>query len=109
MSNGRELRDLLHEYAEERGLEHHSYSEYHNRVFYHGIEVPVLILDVWAHDRTWDPHYKYWVKESNYMHGIVERGGETGYLPRNKRALYKALDELFFAVEIKEAKEYGTQ
>lgn len=86
-----QLPTLLHDYAEDRGLEYHRYSPYHMRIIYSD----TLILDCWTTS-------KYWVKESNYLHDIVERGGEKGNLPIKKKPLYKWLDKLFFAVEIKE-------
>lgn len=89
-----QLPETLAEYAEERGVVFHRYSPYHMRLIYN----PRIIFDCWT-------TAKYWVKYSDYRHGIVERGNETGVLPISKNTLYKWLDELFFAVEIKENKE----
>lgn len=96
-----QLPTLLHNYAEERGLEFHQYSKYHMRLIYssyistaaHG--ETVVCLDVWT-------TAKYWVKETTYLHGIVERAGETGQLPVKKKPLYAWLDKLFFILEIQE-------
>lgn len=96
-----ELPTTLEAYADERGLEYIRYSEYHMRIFYdrsfHGAAGwrARVALDAWTSG-------KYWVKETNYFHGIIERGGEKGWLPTGQNDLYGWLDKLFFAVEIKE-------
>lgn len=83
---------LLEDYAKSRTLEFHHYSEYHMRVIDDGF----TILDCWTSE-------KYWLKETNYYKQtdkvIVERAGETGFLPSKKKRLYKFLDELFYAAD----------
>ena len=88
------LPKLLEHYADERSLEYHRYSPYHMRIYYRTSEECRVILDAWT-------TRKYWVKETNYYHDIVERGSETGLLPEGTKALFNWLDKLFFAVEIK--------
>lgn len=87
-----QLPALLEGYAKSRTLDFHRYSEYHMRV----IDSDFTILDCWTSE-------KYWIKETNYYKqklGIVERAGESGFLPSKKKKLYQFLDKIFYAAEI---------
>lgn len=83
-----QLPELLEKYANERGVEFKRFSPFHMRISYGD----TCTVDIWTSN-------KYWVKESNYLHGITERGGEKGELPKD---IYDFLDKLLFAVEIAE-------
>lgn len=85
---------MLDAYAQERGVEFHRYSKYHMRIIYD----PQATVDIWTTG-------KYWVKETNYFHGITERGGEKGWVPFKQKHLYAWLDTLLFIVEIREEKQ----
>jgi hypothetical protein len=87
-----QLPGMLEAYAEERSLDFQQYSEFHLRLIYK----PVVVFDCWTTE-------KYYIKETDYFHDIIERGGETGFLPTKKKQLYDFLDKIFFAVEMKEA------
>lgn len=90
------LPEVLSNYARERGVIYHNYSKFHNRLIYQGTEKEaVAIIDIWT-------THKYWVMQTNYLHGIVERGGEKGEFPSGKKKIYKFLDEFFFVVEMQE-------
>lgn len=89
------LPDWLKNYAEERGIEYHRYSPYHMRLIYD----PVAVLDIWTTG-------KYYAKETNYFHGIIERGGETGHIPKKGKHLKQWLDNYFFIIEIRDQKEH---
>lgn len=80
-----QLPKLLATYADERGVDVIRFSPFHMRVSY-----DKAVVDIWTSN-------KYWVKQTNYGNGIIERGSETGSLPPD---LYEFLDELLFAVEI---------
>ena len=82
----------LSDYAEDRGINFHKFGQYHMRLSYDKIAT----LDCWT-------TRKYWIKETNYFHGIIERANETGILPAKKDKLYESLDQIFFAVEMQEA------
>lgn len=82
---------ILKAYATERGVDYERFGDYHMRMSYG----EVATVDVWT-------THKYWVKETNYLHGLIERGGETGHFPEGKKAIYNFLDKLLFAIEIKE-------
>lgn len=82
-----ELPAALESYAQERGIEYTRFSPFHMRISYDR-----AVVDIWTSNR-------YWVKETDYGTGIVERGGEKGELPSNTSDF---LDKLLFAVEISE-------
>lgn len=90
-----ELPALLEEYAKSRTLDFQRYSDFHMRI----IDVDYTVVDFWTTE-------KYWIKETNYCNQtkleIVERQGESGFLPPKPKKLYKFLDELFYAADILE-------
>lgn len=81
----------LKQYAYDRTLDFHQYSEYHMRLMDGGFTV----LDVWTTGR-------YYIMSTDYaaMLGeetIIERGGEKGQLPATRtEVLQDWLDRLFF-------------
>lgn len=83
---------LLQQYANSRTLDFHRYSDYHMRLMDGGF----IILDVWTTGR-------YWVMQTDYYKltdkHIIERGGEKGSVPPEKR-LESWLDDLFFAADL---------
>jgi hypothetical protein len=87
-----DIPQLLTDYTNSRTLDLKRYSEYHFRIF-----DTAATLDVWTTG-------KYYIRESNYGHGIIERGGEKGHIPRKRKKAYEHLDRIFYAVEIAEAK-----
>lgn len=54
----------------------------------------LTIVDIWPSTG------KYWVKETNYEGAAIERGGETGFIPVAKEAVFEHLDEIFFAADM---------
>lgn len=94
-----QLPTMLEAYADERGLEFHRYSKYHIRIFYRGAtgDPDKVVFDAWTSGR-------YYILQTNYLHGLLERGGEKGQLPRSHGKIADWLDKLFFAVEMAESK-----
>ena len=83
-----DIEGRLAEYAERHTLDFHQYSEYHMRLMDGGFTV----LDIWTTGR-------YYMLTTDYLEmvgaGIVERGGEKGFIPEGK-GLEAWLDKLFF-------------
>ena len=88
---------FLKEYSDSRLLEGKYFQPYHLRVY----DAWGTCLDMWKSG-------KYWIKSSDYSRGngiVVERGGEAGQWPLDKKRLTKFLDGVFFAPDIAEAKD----
>lgn len=87
---------MLRKYANSRTLDFACYSEYHMRISDGGF----ICLDCWTTG-------KYWVKQTDYVKltdaPIVERGGETGWLPTKYKELVDFMDKLFYAADLVEA------
>ena len=84
----------LENYAKPRTLEYHQYSLWHLRL----IDVGFTTIDCWTTGR-------YYIKETNYSlqtaRQIIERGGETGWLPGEDK-LEEWLDKLFYIADMEE-------
>lgn len=87
-----ELIKRLETYANDRTIDMNEFSPYHMR-----LTDGYTIIDMWT-------TYKYYVLKTDYSSmtdkGIIERGGEDGYLPRKK--LERFLDNLFYAPDMQE-------
>lgn len=89
------LKKWLKEYSDTRTLDFNVYSPYHMRIMDGGY----VTLDAWVTGR-------YYVLQTDYNSintdkGIIERQGEKGSLEvDNKEALFKWLDQLFFAADM---------
>src|SRR5947209_13833915 len=81
-------------YAKPRVLEYHQYSLWHLRL----IDAGFTTIDLWTTGR-------YYIKETSYSlqtdRQIIERGGETGWLPREDE-LEEWLDEIIYKAYIEE-------
>lgn len=89
-----ELPFWLHDYAKSLFLDYEQYSAWHLRL---KDEAGTVCIDFWTTG-------KYYILETNFhryrgMH-IRERAGEKGKVNvKDKKKLYKWLDELFFPLE----------
>ncbi len=87
------LAEIIRGYTSSRTIELQEFTDIHKR-----LTDGYTVIDIWPTTG------KYWVSQTTYYQMtnavIRERGGEKGSIPLGEDAIYKWLDELFFAPDM---------